>query len=96
MLPPDDEIRKMIRVFREKYPLLEYCRVCPFPSSSIDKPANCPICYYIMNTMPHIPGLQLLGMTNYISYQPCYMPCPCVLYGAEYTSQKIAQFMGEL
>lgn len=87
MLPSDEEIKEKIRKFREETMLKKYCEACPFDYS------NCEICLYIMGSFPHIPTLRWLADFN--EYESSSADCPCLLYGPEYTAEKIAEFMGE-
>jgi len=97
----DDEIRQMIREFRENYESIEYCYVCPFlqitPYTEY-KRHLCSCCSHIFGIMPPIPDAVLTHRPHYSYYRTKHKNnlCPCSLYGLEYTSEKVAIFMGEL
>jgi len=89
----DDEIREMIRGFRNDHHPLEYCNRCPFVKRSRFYLKN----YYCFSCCSRIFGYFSIRRDHYNkACGPPRMSCPCFLYGPEYTAEKIAEFMGEI
>ena len=105
MAIPDEEIREMIREFRESYLPKDFCMECPFMANG---KFLCSLCTRIFNLMPPIADSYFTEDIYYGYFRIVWVKhmnfsksshketCPCYVYGPEYTAEKIAEFMGEI
>ena len=95
----DNEIREKIRKFREIHSEREYRYTCPFRSGS---QCLCSICSKIFKMTP--PRADEYMSDGYymrhryfrsrsLNVAIAKTPCPCSLYGLEYVSKKVDEFM---
>jgi len=100
---PDEEIREMIRKFRNQYDPINRYYACPFfklhefNNDSYEQ-RLCSVCSDIFKTMPPRSNEFLcdLGYFTKRRYHRHIPSCPCSLYGIRHVFKKISEFMGEI
>jgi len=99
----DEEIKEAIREFREYCAPEKRQHQCPFDKFNrvddydvLGAQEGCLVCKRIMGTLPHLHTLRVTEIAGRDYYSLDTGACPCILYGREYTVNKIKKFMGEI
>jgi len=88
MIPSDDTIRGLLHIHRMRHSEEDPAAYCPFPNIR----DNCLICKHVVEVFPHIHALCKNSKEGYHLFTG---NCPCMLYGEEYVTKKVMEFMGE-